>query len=71
MNSKTVGKNLKYLRKTKDMSYDHFSQYFNVGEAALRKWESGNGITLTTAIKYSKEFKISLDDLCFKELSIN
>lgn len=71
MNTKLIAANLKHLRRSISKTQYQFSIDFNVSEAALRKWESGIGITLATAIRYSKEFNVTLDDLCFKELSIN
>ena len=61
----TISKNIKKLRKTKDLSQDKLSRLADVSHATIIKIESG-GIqspTIDTAQKIAKALGVSLDDL--------
>ncbi len=61
----TISKNIKRLRKAKDLSQDKLSRLADVSHATIIKIESG-GIqspTMDTAQKIAKALGVSLDDL--------
>jgi len=61
----TISKNIKKLRKTKDLSQDKLSRLADVSHATIIKIESG-GIqnpTIDTVQKIAKALGVSLDDL--------
>ena len=61
----TISKNIKKLRKAKDLSQDKLSRLADVSHATIIKIESG-GIqspTMDTAQKIAKALGVSLDDL--------
>jgi len=61
----TIYKNIKKLRKVKDLSQDKLSRLADVSHATIIKIESG-GIqrpTMDTAQKIAKALGVSLDDL--------
>jgi len=60
-----ISKNIKKLRKAKDLSQDKLSRLADVSHATIIKIESG-GIqspTMDTAQKIAKALGVSLDDL--------
>jgi len=61
----TISKNIKKLRKAKDLSQDKLSRLADVSHATIIKIESG-GIqspTIDTVQKIAKALGVSLDDL--------
>ena len=61
----TISKNIKKLRKTKDLSQDKLSRLADVSHATIIKIESG-GIqspTIDTVQKIAKALGVSVDDL--------
>ena len=61
----TISKNIKRLRKAKDLSQDKLSRLADVSHATIIKIESG-GIqspTMNTAQKIAKALGVNLDDL--------
>lgn len=61
----TISKNIKKLRKAKDLSQDKLSRLADVSHATIIKIESG-GIqspTIGTVQKIAKALGVSLDDL--------
>lgn len=68
MNKELIGNNLKFLRKSRNASVIDFSKKMNVSDSSLKYHELGN-VTVDVLLTYRKEFNVSLDDLCFKNLS--
>jgi transcriptional regulator with XRE-family HTH domain len=61
----TISKNIKKLRKAKDLSQDKLSRLADISHATIIKIESG-GIqspTIDTVQKIAKALGVSLDDL--------
>jgi DNA-binding XRE family transcriptional regulator len=67
MDRKLIGKNLKYIRRKSGIKRDDFSEEIHMSTAALAKQEQGSP-TLDLVIRYSKYFKVSIDDICLKDL---
>ncbi len=68
MNKELIGNNLKFLRKTRNMTVLDFSEKMNTTDSSMKYHEKGN-VTIDVLLRYKKEFNVSLDDLCFKNLS--
>ena len=61
----TIGKNIKKLRKQRDLSQDRLSKFANISHNTIIKIESGaiQSPTMDTAQKIAKALGVSLDDL--------
>ena len=61
----TIGKNIKKLRKQRDLSQDKLSKLANISHNTIIKIESGaiQSPTMDTASKIAKALGVSLDDL--------
>ena len=68
MNKELIGNNLKFLRKTTNMKMLDFSERMNASVSTIQYYERGN-VSVESLVRYKKEFNVSLDDLCFKNLS--
>ncbi len=68
MNKELIGNNLKFLRKTRNMTVLDFSEKMSTSDSSMKYHEKGN-VTIDVLLRYKKEFNVSLDDLCFKNLS--
>lgn len=68
MDRELIGKNLRFLRKTSKMKMIDFSEKMNSSISTIQYYERGN-VSVESLIRYKKEFNVSLDDLCFKNLS--
>ncbi len=63
-----LGKEIKQLRKLSGMTQEQLAEKLNVSRQALSKWENGAGMPdLESAVKISRLFRISLDELLVKE----
>ena len=60
-----IGKNIKKLRKQRDLSQDRLSKLADISHNTIIKIESGaiQSPTMDTAQKISKALGVSLDDL--------
>jgi len=68
MNKELIGNNLKFLRKTTNMKMLDFSERMSASVSTIQYYERGN-VSVESLVRYRKEFNVSLDDLCFKNLS--
>ncbi|HNU96379.1 MAG TPA: helix-turn-helix transcriptional regulator [Candidatus Magasanikbacteria bacterium] len=61
----TIGKNIKKLRKQRNLSQDKLSKLANISHNTIIKIESGaiQSPTMDTASKIAKALGVSLDDL--------
>ncbi len=61
----TIGKNIKKLRKQRDLSQDRLSKLADISHNTIIKIESGaiQSPTMDTAQKIAKALGVSLDDL--------
>ena len=64
----TIGKNIKKLRKQRDLSQDRLSKLADISHNTIIKIESGaiQSPTMDTAQKIAKALGVSLDDLMKK-----
>jgi len=60
-----IGKNIKKLRKQRDLSQDRLSKFADISHNTIIKIESGaiQSPTMDTAQKIAKALGVSLDDL--------
>ncbi len=66
------GKNIRKIRISKKMTQSEFAHLFNLKRTALGSYEEGRAeAKIDTVIKIADYFKLSLDDLLRKELTIN
>ncbi len=64
-NTKILGDNLKYLRIKNNLSQDNVAKVLNVTQACIVRYEKGLiCISIANLYKYSKLFKVSMNDLC-------
>lgn len=67
-----IGKNIKKIRTVKKMSQADFAQLFNLARPSVGAYEEGRSEPkIDTLIAIAKYFKISIDALLNKELTIN
>lgn len=66
------GKNIRKLRIAKKMTQTEFAELFNLKRTAVGSYEEGRAeAKIDTIIKIADHFKLSLDQLLKKELTIN
>ena len=66
------GKNIRKLRIAKKMTQTEFAELFNLKRTAVGSYEEGRAeAKVDTVIKIADHFKLSLDQLLRKELTIN
>ena len=66
-----VGKNLKALRKFKEMSQDQIAQALLMNRSTYSGYENGVALpNIENLISFSEFFKISIDDLVKKDFSV-
>lgn len=67
-----IGKNIKKIRTIKKMSQAEFAQLFQLARPSVGAYEEGRSEPkIETLIEIAKYFKISIDALLTKELTIN
>jgi len=67
-----IGKNIRKIRMSKKMTQTEFADLFDLKRTAVGSYEEGRAEPkIETLIKISDYFKLSLDQLLRKELSIN
>ncbi len=67
-----IGKNIRKIRISKKMTQTEFAELFNLKRTAVGSYEEGRAEPkIDTLIKIADYFKLSLDQLLRKELSIN
>ena len=66
------GKNIKKIRVSKKMTQTDFADLFDLKRTAVGSYEEGRAeAKIDTIIKIADYFKLSLDQLLRKELTIN
>lgn len=66
------GKNIRKIRIAKKMTQTEFAELFDLKRTALGSYEEGRAeAKIDTIIKIADHFKLSLDQLLRKELTIN
>ncbi|MCD6556870.1 MAG: helix-turn-helix transcriptional regulator [Bacteroidales bacterium] len=67
-----IGKNIRKIRMSKKMTQTEFAELFDLKRTAVGSYEEGRAEPkIDTLIKIADYFKLSLDSLLRKELSIN
>ncbi|QCK16851.1 helix-turn-helix domain-containing protein [Mangrovivirga cuniculi] len=67
-----IGKNIKKIRVVKKMSQADFAQIFDIARPSVGAYEEGRSEPkIETIIQIAKYFKLSIDTLLTKELTIN
>lgn len=62
-----LGNNIKYLRTKKELSQENIADMIGVSQACITRYEKGLiCISTSNLYKLSKEFKVSLSELCGK-----
>lgn len=66
-----IQKNLAYLKEKNEYSYQEISKYTGLNVNTLYSIVVGSykNITITTVIKLTQFFRISIDDFVYKDLS--
>lgn len=65
------GKNLKYLMKSRKISGESLSDILNLSQSAISSYTTGGAFPkVETLFKLKEIFKIDLDELFFKDLTI-
>ncbi len=65
---KLLGKNLKEIRIANGLSQENIASILNVSQACIARYEKGLiEISTSNLYKFSKEFNISINQLCNKE----
>ena len=66
------GKNIRKIRITKKLTQTEFAELFDLKRTAVGSYEEGRAeAKIATVIKIADYFKLSLDQLLRKELTIN
>ena len=72
MKKTTIGKNFKKLRLFKSLNQTEFADLFEVTRSAIGSYEEGRAEPkLETLIKVADHFKLKVDDIIRKELTVN
>lgn len=67
LNSKTLGTNLRKLRNKYNVSQEYIGNMLGLTQACIARYEKGlGGISVLSVYKLSKEFKVSISELCGK-----
>jgi len=67
-----IGKNIRKIRMSKKLTQTEFAELFDLKRTAVGSYEEGRAEPkIDTLIKIADYFKLSLDNLMRKELSIN
>jgi len=72
MKNSILSKNIKKLRLFKSLNQTQFAEIFGIKRASIGAYEEGRAEPkLDTLLKISGYFKLTLDDLIVKELTVN
>lgn len=72
MKKTIIGKNFKKLRLFKNLNQTEFAELFEVTRSAIGSYEEGRAEPkLETLIKVADHFKLNIDDIVRKELTVN
>tara|TARA_B100000809_G_C14977346_1_gene473198 strand:+ start:185 stop:538 length:354 start_codon:yes stop_codon:yes gene_type:complete len=72
MKNSILSKNIRKLRSFKNLNQTEFAELFGIKRASIGAYEEGRAEPkLDTLIKITSSFKLSLDDLIVKELTVN
>ena len=67
-----IGKNIRKIRMSKKLTQTEFAELFDLKRTAVGSYEEGRAEPkIDTLIKIAEYFKLSLDSLLRKELTIN
>lgn len=67
LNIKTLGNNMKKIRIKNNLSQENIANILGVTQAAIARYEKGLVyISVSNLYKFSKEFKIPMNELCGK-----
>ena len=67
---KIIRANVRFLRKQNGYTLQQFANILGMSKSSISSFESGySGISLETLIKIKTLFKVSIDDLLFKDLT--
>lgn len=67
---KQLRSNVRHLRKEHGYTLQEFANILGMSKASISSFESGySGVSLETLIKIKTLFKVSIDDLLFKDLT--
>lgn len=66
-----LNKNVKYLRKRKNLTHQQLADILKIQKSSLANFESGSrNCSLEVLVDLSKFFNITIDELIFKDLSL-
>ncbi len=68
MDKELIGNNLKFLRKSTKLTVLDFADKMITSDSSIRYHERGC-VSVEVLLRYKKEFNVSLDDICFKNLA--
>ena len=72
MKNSILSKNIRKLRAFKNLNQTEFAELFGIKRASIGAYEEGRAEPkLDTLIKIITYFKLSLDDLIIKDLTVN
>lgn len=72
MKNSILSKNIRKLRSFKNLNQTEFAELFGVKRASIGAYEEGRAEPkLDTLLKITSYFKLSLDDLIVRELTVN
>jgi len=72
MKNSTLSKNIRKLRAFKNLNQTQFAELIDVKRASIGAYEEGRAEPkLDTLLRITTYFKISLDDLIVKDLTVN
>ena len=72
MKNSILSKNIRKLRSFKNLNQTEFAKLFDIKRASIGAYEEGRAEPkLDTLLKITSFFKLTLDDLIVKELTVN
>ncbi len=72
MKKSILSKNIKKLRTLKGLNQTEFAELFNITRSSIGAYEEGRAEPkLETLIQFSNYFKLSIDDIVKKDLTVN
>lgn len=66
-----LSKNIRFLRRRQGWTQEEFGQQIEVGKASVSSYEKAiNQPTIETLVRMAKLFRLSVDDLLFRDLTV-